>query len=288
MKARALILAGEGYGNIIMATPMINAVARMGYETHALVRANWPDAANLLRGWHALVGVHEARADAMRQKWDVQIGTVWARCDATIPAGRYVAPKPLDMREHHEAEVNMTCAEQLGWAGAMPATHCEWRQAPNKSLWPCPYVVACPGFGGHSKAEWQRKSWPHWAEWARNVEHIVGLGSADDARLFSGIDHRPEWGRMEIDQAAGVMKYAACVVAVDNGLAHVAAALGVRTVVLFGPTSEKKNRPLGRDVRLVAAPVDCRPCQMTRRWDECQDRLCMEQITPAMVMEAMQ
>ena len=84
-----------------------------------------------------------------------------------------------------------------------------------------------------------------------------------------------------------ILRNADCVIAVDNGLAHMAAALGVKTVTLFGATNEVKNRPLGRDVRIVTADVDCRPCQMTDRWGACEDFRCMREITVARVLEAM-
>jgi heptosyltransferase-2 len=82
-------------------------------------------------------------------------------------------------------------------------------------------------------------------------------------------------GRTTLAEAAELIAGARAVIAIDNGLAHVAAALGVPTVVLFGATSETKNRPLGPRVRLMTRPLPCRPCQMTPRWDACRRWRCM-------------
>jgi heptosyltransferase II len=49
------------------------------------------------------------------------------------------------------------------------------------------------------------------------------------------------------------------VVSGDTGVAHLAAALGVRAVTLFGPTDPRLTAPRGR-TRAVTHPVPCAPC----------------------------
>jgi ADP-heptose:LPS heptosyltransferase len=84
-------------------------------------------------------------------------------------------------------------------------------------------------------------------------------------------------GQTTLAQAALVMKHARAVVAIDNGLAHVAAALGVPTVVMFGATSETKNRPQGARARILKRDdLVCRPCQMTPKWEGCAKWKCMD------------
>ena len=46
----------------------------------------------------------------------------------------------------------------------------------------------------------------------------------------------------------------------DTGAMHVAAALGVPTLAIFGPTDEQATRPLGTRVQLVVGRAECRPC----------------------------
>ena len=47
----------------------------------------------------------------------------------------------------------------------------------------------------------------------------------------------------------------------DGGLSHVAAATGIKTFVLFGPSSDIKNKPYTKDTYVVAIDLPCRPCQ---------------------------
>jgi hypothetical protein len=44
---------------------------------------------------------------------------------------------------------------------------------------------------------------------------------------------------------------------------------------MFGATSETKNRPLGPSVRVLTRDVECRPCQMTPKWERCAEWRCM-------------
>ena len=53
---------------------------------------------------------------------------------------------------------------------------------------------------------------------------------------------------------------AALVVSNDSGLAHLAAATGAPTVVIFGSTSSAWTAPLGPRVRVVQRPPVCAPC----------------------------
>ena len=41
---------------------------------------------------------------------------------------------------------------------------------------------------------------------------------------------------------------------------HAAAALGVPTLAIFGPTDEQATRPLGPRVQLLVGKAECRPC----------------------------
>jgi heptosyltransferase-3 len=71
----------------------------------------------------------------------------------------------------------------------------------------------------------------------------------------------------------------------DSGISHLAAALGVPTVAIFGPTDPDLWAPRGRAVRVVSVATACAPCAPSRR-QECPERTCLEPISVATVMEA--
>ena len=56
------------------------------------------------------------------------------------------------------------------------------------------------------------------------------------------------------------MAASAGVVGVDSGLAHLAAAVGVPAIPLYGPTQSALTGALGPAQRNLAAEFDCAPC----------------------------
>lgn len=46
----------------------------------------------------------------------------------------------------------------------------------------------------------------------------------------------------------------------DSGPMHIAAALGIPTVAIFGSTDPKLTRPLGDNVRVIKRDIECSPC----------------------------
>jgi len=71
----------------------------------------------------------------------------------------------------------------------------------------------------------------------------------------------------------------------DSGAMHIASALGVPSVTVFGPTDETATGPLGLAARLVREPVDCAPCLLR----ECPiDHRCMTRVTADRVVQVAQ
>jgi len=295
---RALVTVGEGYGNIVMATPTIAATQSLGYVVDVLVESHHPDASMLLTGWDAIDTLFPTRAVLHRQppwhRYDAVIRTVWNRA-GRLDRGPEYFPADLDPLRHHEAEINISALRNLGYAGPVPPPHVETE----RTLWPMPerFVALAPGHGGRRPQQWRRKAWHGWPKLAAALHtglhcDVVLMGSVADIEPWMEDDSRP-WlhclcGRTTIRGAAGILACAEVVVALDNGLAHVGAAVGAPTIALFGATSEVKNRPLGRRVRVLAAPLSCRPCQMTPRWAQCRKWRCMERIDPDDVLTAVE
>ena len=130
-----------------------------------------------------------------------------------------------------------------------------------------PGVIAlCPGaaFG-------PAKRWPagHFAEVAaacvREGRAVWLFGSADEGPLCEDIAGRvPEAvnlaGRTDLATAIDLLSAADCVVANDSGLMHVAAALGRPVIALFGSTSPDFTPPLGARTIVLREPQPCSPC----------------------------
>ncbi|MGB5157583.1 glycosyltransferase family 9 protein [Desulfobacterium sp. N47] len=71
----------------------------------------------------------------------------------------------------------------------------------------------------------------------------------------------------------------------DSGLMHVAAALGVPTLAIFGSTDNIATGPRGSKTRILKHEIDCAPCMK----QECPtDFKCMLSITPEEVWQEME
>jgi len=81
-----------------------------------------------------------------------------------------------------------------------------------------------------------------------------------------------------------VMSLSRACVSNDSGAMHLAGAVGVPLVALFGPTRERETAPLGQPGRRVEVLVNhvwCRPCMLR----ECPlDHRCMKGLSPEKVL----
>ena len=87
-----------------------------------------------------------------------------------------------------------------------------------------------------------------------------------------------------IRELAELLRQADLFISADTGPMHIAAALGVPVVALFGPKDPVLYGPYGEKTSVVRAGVDCSPCAKR----SCDDVKCMRSITPEMVMAAVE
>jgi len=90
-------------------------------------------------------------------------------------------------------------------------------------------------------------------------------------------------GRTDLPQLMGVLALCAAFVSNDSGAMHLAAALGVPVVALFGPTDDRATAPVAARARVLTSAVWCRPCMLR----ECPlDHRCMTGIDADTVIRA--
>ncbi len=75
------------------------------------------------------------------------------------------------------------------------------------------------------------------------------------------------------------------VVGVDTGMMHIADALGVRTLSIFGPTNPKTHGAYSEKAKFVEAAEPCKYCYGSSMYVDCVDRKCLNKITPEIVFQ---
>ncbi len=95
-------------------------------------------------------------------------------------------------------------------------------------------------------------------------------------------------GATDLTMLMGVVSHCRVVVANDSGALHLAGALGVPAVGIYGPTHERYSTPVtpgegAHSVATISEDVFCRPCFLS----DCPiDHRCMKRISTARVYEA--
>jgi heptosyltransferase-2 len=120
---------------------------------------------------------------------------------------------------------------------------------------------------------------------------VALFGSGDERALCETIADALRARRVPVRNFAGqtsLSEYielaAACSIYLtnDSGGMHIASALGVPTVAIFGATDHIATGPAGELARVVRVPVDCSPCLLR----ECPiDHRCMKAVTSEQVIE---
>jgi ADP-heptose:LPS heptosyltransferase len=57
---------------------------------------------------------------------------------------------------------------------------------------------------------------------------------------------------------------------------HVTAAMDVKQVAIFGPTSTVKNKPWSKKAVVITKGLDCQPCQYGTKASTCTRNQCMD------------
>jgi heptosyltransferase-2 len=92
-------------------------------------------------------------------------------------------------------------------------------------------------------------------------------------------------GRVSLTDLGPLIRRMTIFVTNDSGPMHMAAALGVRTVALFGATDWVKTSPWSQNAIVVRRETACAPCMLRH----CPiDHRCMERIPVSDVIEAIQ
>lgn len=93
-------------------------------------------------------------------------------------------------------------------------------------------------------------------------------------------------GKTTIRESMAVTSLCDCVVGVDTGMQHIAAAVGTTTISIFGPTNPRTHGAYSPQSQYVVRRGLCRCqyCYGTSKYIECTDRICLRAIVPNLVV----
>lgn len=119
--------------------------------------------------------------------------------------------------------------------------------------------------------------------------HVISFGSDDeraDAQQARRHSEDVPWlegaGKWNLRETMAMLSRCDLFISGDTGLMHIAAALDVLTLSVFGPTSALRRAPRHNRGIAVSPQTPCYPC-FRGRWNGCQ---CIRSISPQTVFEA--
>jgi heptosyltransferase II len=98
--------------------------------------------------------------------------------------------------------------------------------------------------------------------------NTILLGSKDEADVAGEVFKKARIkpinlvGKTSLAEAIGLLAEVNLLISNDIGLAHVAPAVGTKTITIFGPTNEKATRPIGSEI--IRKDVECAPCMLRK------------------------
>jgi heptosyltransferase-2 len=123
----------------------------------------------------------------------------------------------------------------------------------------------------------------------RHAVHVVIFGAAGERQIAEQIAQDMKSvpvilaGETTLGQLMGLIKECRLFITNDSGPMHLAAALDVPQLAIFGSTSEIATGPLSSQAEVIKHPVDCNPCFLR----ECPiDFRCMNLISVERVLSA--
>ena len=217
--------------------------------------------------------------------------------DSPLGSWETVVPqRPQELASEAFARMAGAVPDSLRPSFEVRASELEWAASRLESgRW----LAVVPGGGDNPRDSVPEKRWTGSGfarvcrEALRQGTRVVLLGGPSDVRAAAEVERQvPEvmnlTGVTDWGKTAAILKTAGRFLGCDSGPAHLAAAVGAHSVVLFGPTSPGPLYAPGL-VEPVLSPAPCSPCYENMPFPGCsRDGSCMAQIDPDSVVAALE
>jgi hypothetical protein len=296
----ALMILGTGVGNVIEQTPLIKAVSTLYSYVDVFLPLSTEATASVIRGMPRVRRLYVyksgfAKLHRRKQPYAAIFAT-YLVCDFAkrIKSNAVYMSGDFSVKGKSEAAISLIAAQHAGYTGELPSPWC--CKEPWDHQLPGPPLIGITA-GGLPTPQWRLKRYKQYADVVDFILErmpdamFVNIGTLTDDEIH----HREVCdlrGLTTLGQAATIAANCDAYIANDCGMAHVAAAVGTPTTVVFGPTRIVKNMPCINANYVTLAGLECRPCQYARglgrrpRTGKRCNHECMKNLDPATVAEA--
>lgn len=294
MNTQTIAHFATGIGNFILYIPALKALAEMdpSGQIDICTDAHFVDSRRegLMDLWSKCPFIQNSysRSDTFEKRYKVWFWTNWTtHGDAKdlFSAMNNYPQRPWDQRKLHEIDFYFNIVKDFyGYTGYRLSQYCPVADGPILKKVPKRICFCNGGFSDLAKF----KRWPGFKSLSPVVKkyfsdiEIVGVGIGNE---LEGVELDENYvDKLSLTKTAKVISQCDLMVTTDTGNMHIADALGVPIIVLWGGSSIEKNRPLNAQNRIINLEFNCQPCQMLNTYRECVSVDCINKITVSEVM----
>jgi ADP-heptose:LPS heptosyltransferase len=279
-----LVAAARGVGDIIRATPLIRVLRAQGYDVDVFLDPDYADAASLLEGAPEIHRI--LREPPQDSQYEIAVFTYWAlKYSSAVRSRRKIGFDRACWLKAGDSACVEEVARTLGWSGEIPPPIA----IPSARRFNLPPHTIAVHAG--CKPDWPWKKWHGFDELARLLPAVALVGTQADHDNRGTYFHRPfEWpphvlnfvGALSLKDTAALLSQCAALVSNDSGMMHLAAALGVPSLGIFGITNPAREAmPLANAVAITKS-LDCEAACREQPWGrrDCHRHLeCLRTLT---------
>lgn len=291
----ALVLAG-GIGDVLRWASLVPVLDAAGYAVDLLLAADTPDCAGLFAGATGVARI--LPIDLRRACWlpanepppALAVFSYWGLAHRErVPAVRQMQADRARWPQGGDPACIAAIAAQLGWSAPLPIPPL----APGLRA-----GARHPGrlaIHAGCKAGWPWKKWHGFGDLAALFPDVVRVGTVgDDDATGTYFARTIVWPAHVVDattprslaETARLISQCAALVANDSGLMHLAAALGVPTLGIFGLTSPAREAMPWPALHALSGELPCETACRREPWGrrDCREHLaCLKGLAPERV-----
>ena len=147
-------------------------------------------------------------------------------------------------------------------------------------------IVAFVPFSRGKTKTWNTDNYIVLANMIKSVNKdvkIIVLGSQQDYGKIVSENIIDLCGKTTIKDLVGIFPVCNFAIGADTGAMHLANAIGIKTVFIFGGSDIKETAPFGTNSTVISANLSCSPCRGKCKFDS---EKCLERIKPNFVFES--
>ncbi|MDD5211698.1 MAG: glycosyltransferase family 9 protein [Sulfuricurvum sp.] len=163
-------------------------------------------------------------------------------------------------------------------------------------------IVLAPSNSHNQKKGINYRAWPneHWHSLIQTLSTkatVIIVGARGEDAFFDALKPYPQSnvidlvGKLSIGELITTVQNAKALICTDSATGHIGAAVDTPTFVLMGPNDSITDSPYQSNTNAVypiSLGLPCSPCYKTDVMKKCRDNICMQYITPKMVLSSLQ